>query len=108
MNQSTEKMYKDMAFNRLEKFGDKYGKKLMRTATKTGIDASKTASKRVVQNTTEAIGDLIGYKITDKITSLSRFFMLVDLLFIFFNSKVTNLLLPKSRRKGLSRLSQVR
>ena len=51
-----------------KKFGDKYGKTLMDTATKTRIDAAKTASKRVVQNTAEATWDLIGNKITDKIT----------------------------------------
>ena len=44
----------------------------MDTATKTGIDAAKTASKRVVQKTAEAIGDLIGNKIADKITSLGQ------------------------------------
>ena len=54
------------------KFGDKYGKILMDTTTKTGIDAAKTASKRVVQKTAEATGDLIGYKIADKITSVGK------------------------------------
>ena len=59
-----------MSFAR--KCGDKYGKRLIDTATKTGIDAPKTASKRVVQKTAEATGDLIGNKIVDKITSLSK------------------------------------
>ena len=54
------------------KFGDKYGKKLMNNETKTGIDAEKTASKRVVQKTSEAIGDLIGKKIADKIVSVGK------------------------------------
>ena len=54
------------------KCGDKYGKKLMDTATKTVIDAAKTASKRVVQKTAEAIEDLIGNKIADKMTSLGK------------------------------------
>ena len=53
-------------------FGHKYGKKLMDTATKTGIDAAKTVSKIVVQKTAEATGDLIGKKIADKITSISK------------------------------------
>ena len=53
-------------------FGDKYDKKLMNIATKTGIDAAKTASKRVVQKNAEAAGDLIGNKIADKITSISK------------------------------------
>ena len=46
------------------KFGDNNGKKLVDTAT--------TASKRVVQKTAEATGDLIGNKITDKTTSISK------------------------------------
>ena len=44
----------------------------MNTATKTGIDASKTAYKKVVQETAEATEYLIGNKIADKITSLSK------------------------------------
>ena len=54
------------------KLVDKYGKKLMDTATKTGTDAAKTASKWVVQKTSEASGDLIRYKIADKITSVGK------------------------------------
>ena len=34
--------------------------------------AIKTASKRAIQNIAEATGDLIGNKIADKITSVSR------------------------------------
>ena len=44
----------------------------MDTATKAGIDAPKIASKGVVQKTAEAIGDLIGNKIADKITSFGK------------------------------------
>ena len=44
----------------------------MDTATKTGINAAKTASKRVVQKTAEATEDLIGNKVTDKITSVGK------------------------------------
>ena len=51
---------------------NKYGKKLMDTSTKTRMDAAKIASKRVVQKTAEATGDLIGNKIADKITSISK------------------------------------
>ena len=35
-------------------------------------DAIETASKRAIQKTTEATGDLIGNRITDKITSVSK------------------------------------
>ena len=44
----------------------------MDTLTKTGIDAAKTASKKVVQKTAEATGDLIEYKIPDKINSIGK------------------------------------
>ena len=50
------------------KFCDKYSKKVLDTATMARIDAAKTASKRVVRKTAEASGDLIGNKISDKIT----------------------------------------
>ena len=55
-----------------KKCGDKYGKKLTDTATKTEIDATKAASKRVVQKTAEATRDLIGNKISDKMTSVGK------------------------------------
>ena len=54
------------------KFGNKYSKKLMNAATKTGMDAVKIASKRVVQKTAEALGDLIGNKIADRITTIGK------------------------------------
>ena len=47
-------------------------KKLIDTATKIGIDAAKTASKRVVYKTAEVIGDLVGNKVADKITSVRK------------------------------------
>ena len=51
---------------------NKYGKKLLDTAKKSTADAIKTASKRAIQETAEATGDLIGNKIEDKITSVSK------------------------------------
>ena len=53
---------------------NKYGKKIIDTAKKSTTDAIKTASKRAIQKTTEATGDLIGIKIADKITSISKKF----------------------------------
>ena len=44
----------------------------MDTGTKRKIDAVKTASKRLVRKTAGAIGDLIGNKIADKITSIGK------------------------------------
>ena len=48
---------------------NKYSQKLFDSAKKSTTDAIKTASKRVVQ---KATGDLIGYKITDKIRIASK------------------------------------
>ena len=39
---------------------------------KSTTDAIKTASKRAIQNTAETKGDLIGNKIADKITTISK------------------------------------
>ena len=51
---------------------NKYGQKLVDSAKKSTTDAIKTASKRVIQKTAEATRDLIGNKIADKITSVSK------------------------------------
>ena len=50
----------------------KYGQKLLDNTRKSTIDAIKTASKKAIQKTSEATGDLIGNKIVDKITSVSK------------------------------------
>ena len=51
---------------------NKYGKKLVDTAKRFATDAIKTASKRAIQKAAEATGDLIGNKIADKITAVSK------------------------------------
>ena len=51
---------------------NKYGQKLFDSFKKSTVDAIKTASKRAIQKTAEATGDLIGNKIADKITSVSK------------------------------------
>ena len=51
---------------------NKYGQKLLDSAKKSTTDAIKTASKRAIQKTAEASVDLIGNKIVDKITNLSK------------------------------------
>ena len=51
---------------------NKYGQKLLDSAKKSTVDAIKTASKRAIQKTAEGTGDLIGNKIADKITSVSK------------------------------------
>ena len=53
---------------------NKYGKKLVDAAKKSATDAMKTASKRAIQKTAKATGDLVGKKISDKITSVSKKF----------------------------------
>ena len=51
---------------------NKYGQKIIDTSKKSTTDAIKNASKRAIQKTAEAKGDLIGNKIADKITSISK------------------------------------
>ena len=51
---------------------NKYSQKLFNSAKKSTTDAIKTASKGVIQKTTKATGGLIGNKIADKITSVSK------------------------------------
>ena len=51
---------------------NKYDQKLLDSAKKSTTDAIKTASKRAIQKTAETTGDLIGNKIADKRTSVSK------------------------------------
>ena len=51
---------------------NKYGKKIVDAAKKSAADAVKTASQRKIQKTVEAIGELIGNKIADKLSSVSK------------------------------------
>ena len=51
---------------------NKYRQKLLDTAKKSTTDALKTASKKAIQKIAKATGDLIGNKIADKITSVSK------------------------------------
>ena len=50
----------------------KYGQKLLDSTKKSTTDVIKIASKSAIQKITAATGDLIGNKITDKITSVSK------------------------------------
>ena len=51
---------------------NKYSQKLLDTAKKSTADATKTTSKKEIQKTAEATDDLIGNKIGDKITGVSK------------------------------------
>ena len=51
---------------------NKYSRKLLDSDKTSTTDAIKTASKRAIQKTAQATGDLIGNKIVDKITSVSK------------------------------------
>ena len=60
------------AKNISKSLSNKYGQKVLDSAKKSTTDAIKTASKIEIQKTAEATGDLIGNKIPDKITSVSK------------------------------------
>ena len=64
------KGYVFMSFAR--SMSNKYEKKLVDTVNKSATDAIKIASKRAIQKTAEATGDLVGNKIADKLTSVSK------------------------------------
>ena len=51
---------------------NKYSQKFIDTAKKSATDAIKTASQQAIQKIAEATVDLVGYKIADKITGVSK------------------------------------
>ena len=60
------------AKNMGKSLSNKYSQKLFDSAKKSTTVAIKTASKRAIQKIEEATGDMIGNKIADKITSISK------------------------------------
>ena len=60
------------AKNMGKSLSNKYGQKRLDSAKKSTTDVIKTISKRAIQKTAETTGDLIGNKIADKITNVSR------------------------------------
>ena len=60
------------AKNMGKKLSNEYGQTLLDSAKKSTTDAIKTTSKRAIQKAAETTGDLIGNKIADKITSVSK------------------------------------
>ena len=60
------------AENMGKSLSNKYSQKLLDGAKKSTTDVVKTASKRAIEKTVEATRDLIGNKITDKITRVSK------------------------------------
>ena len=55
-----------------EKLSNKYGQKRRDSAKKSTTDAIKSPPKTAIQKTAETTSDLIGNKIVDKITSVSK------------------------------------
>ena len=60
------------AKNMGKSLSNKYGQKLLDSTKKSTKDAIKTTSKTAIQNTVEATDDLIGNKIADEITGVSK------------------------------------
>ena len=61
-----------MGKNISKSLSSKYSQKLFDHAKQSTTVALKTSSKRAIQKTVEGTGDLIGNKIADKITQVSR------------------------------------
>ena len=68
------KVYGFMSFakNLGKNVSNKYSRKIIDIAKKSATDAIKTASQRAIQKTAEATGYLVGNKIADKTTSISK------------------------------------
>ena len=55
-----------------KKMSNKYGRKILDKSMDAGKDFAKIAGKKVLNKSAEATGDLIGNKISDRITKSSR------------------------------------
>ena len=56
----------------------KYTQKLLDHAKQSATDDFETSSKRVIQKTAEVTNDLIGNKIDDKITRVSKLLQIIQ------------------------------
>ena len=56
----------------IKKLSSKYSEKLLHYARQSTMDALKPASRWAIQKTAEAVGDLIGNKIANIITKVSK------------------------------------
>ena len=65
-------MGKNIGKNISKNLRGKYSQKLLDHAKQSATDAFKTVSKRSIQKIAEANGDLIGNRIADKITKVSK------------------------------------
>ena len=65
-------MNKNIDKNISKKVSGKYSQKVIDHTKQSAADAFKTASKGAVQKTAGATGDLVGNKIAEKITNVSR------------------------------------
>ena len=61
----------DKSMDVSKKYGNKYGNKLLDNSISAGKDFAKIAGKKVLTKSAEATGDMIGNKITDRITKSS-------------------------------------
>ena len=69
---SAKNMSKNIGKYLSRNLSSKYRQKVLDHAKQSATDTLETPSKRVIQKRAEATGDLIGNKITDKITSVPR------------------------------------
>ena len=72
MNRIEKRNFLSFLKNTGKKLSNKYGQKLVDNAKQSATDALNIASKSAIQKTAEAIGDLVGNFIADKITSTSK------------------------------------
>ena len=68
----TRNMGKNVGKNISKNFSSKYSQRLLDHLKKSAADPLKTAWKRVIQKIAEATGDLIGNKVADRTTKVSK------------------------------------
>ena len=65
-------MDRNIGKNIFKNLSSKYCQKILDHAKQYATDGLKTASKKVIQKTAEAVGDLIGNEIADRMTKVSK------------------------------------
>ena len=65
-------MGKNIGKSKSKNLSGKHSQKLLNHAKRSATESLKTTSKRVIQKLAEATGDLIGNKVADRITKVSK------------------------------------
>ena len=105
MKYSIQPRDKTFALTMSKNLSSKYSQKRLHTAKKPTADAIKTASKGAIQKIAEGTGILVGNKIADKVTSVSK--KSSQNASKELHSKADEIEIPKERYKYLEKRQQI-